>query len=161
MRGLALFLGGLFLGLAVHTAIAQGQNNNVLGVNHIGVNVADFDAAMKFYTEQMGFRKAFIVNDASGRPTQGYIHVSRNTFIEIRPVRGNEPAGTITHVGIEVDDIRAVLARLAKNGVKVEEPRPGINFATIANATSPDGTRMELSELGPESLQRKAINSYK
>ncbi len=29
MRGLALFLGGLFLGLAVHTAIAQGQNDNV------------------------------------------------------------------------------------------------------------------------------------
>ena len=44
---------------------------------------------------------------------------------------------------------------------QVEEPRAGINFATIANATSPDGTRMELSELGPESLQRKAINSYK
>jgi catechol 2,3-dioxygenase-like lactoylglutathione lyase family enzyme len=105
------------------------------------------------------------VNDASGKPTQGYIHVSRNTFFEIRPVRGtergNDPAGTITHVGIEVDDIRAVLARLAKNGVKVEEPRPGINRATIANAFGPDGTRMELSELGPESLQRKAINSYK
>lgn len=161
MRGLALFLGGLFLGLAVHTGIAQGQNDNVLGVNHIGINVSDFDAAMKFYTEHMGFRKAFVVNDASGKPTQGYIHVSRNTFIEIRPARPNEPVGAITHVGIEVDNIRAVLARLAKNGVKVEEPRPGINFATIANAVSPDGTRMELSELGPESLQRKSINSYK
>jgi predicted enzyme related to lactoylglutathione lyase len=161
MRGMALFLGGLFLGLAVHTAIAQTQNNNVLGINHIGVNVADFDAAMKFYTEQMGFKKAFVVNDAQGKPTQGYIHVSRNTFLEIRPTRPGEQVGAITHVGIEVDNIRAVLGRLAKNGVKVEEPRPGINFATIANATSPEGTRMEMSELGPESLQRKAINDYK
>jgi predicted enzyme related to lactoylglutathione lyase len=161
MRGLALFLGGLLLGSAVQTGIAQGQTEKVLGVNHVGINVADFDAAMKFYTEQMGFKKAFVVNDKDGRPTQGYIHVSRNTFLEIRPAGPNQPVGAITHVGIEVENIKAVLARLAKNGVKVEEPRPGINFATIANATSPDGTRMELSELGPESLQRKAINSYK
>jgi len=161
MRGLALFIGGLLVGLAVQTGIAQGQKENVLGVNHVGINVADFDAAMKFYTEQMGFKKAFVVNDKDGKPTQGYIHVSRNTFLEIRPAAPGQPVGAITHVGIEVDNIRGTLARLAKNGVKVEEPRPGINFATIANATSPDGTRMELSELGPESLQRKAINSYK
>jgi predicted enzyme related to lactoylglutathione lyase len=161
MRGLALFLGGLLLGSAVQTGIAQNQDKNVLGVNHVGINVADFDAAMKFYTEQMGFKKAFVVNDKDGKPTQGYIHVSRNTFLEIRPAAPGQPVGAITHVGIEVENIKAVLARLAKNGVKVEEPRPGINFATIANATSPDGTRMELSELGPESLQRKAINSWK
>jgi predicted enzyme related to lactoylglutathione lyase len=159
MRGLALFLGGLLLGTAVQTGIAQGDN--VVGVNHVGINVADFDAAMKFYTQQMGFREAFVVNDANGKPTQGYIHVSRSTFLEIRPAGPNQPVGVITHVGIEVDNIRATLARLAKNGVKVEEPRKGINFATIANAISPEGVRMELSELGPESLQRKSINSYK
>jgi hypothetical protein len=50
---------------------------------------------------------------------------------------------------------------MAKSGVKVEEPRTGINYAIIANAYSPDGARFELSELGPDSLQRKAINSYK
>lgn len=160
MRALALFLGGLLVGSAVHVSIAQGRDN-VVGVNHFGVTVSDFDAAMKFYTQQMGFREAFVVKDANGRPTQGYLHVSRNTFIEIRPQRGNEPVGVITHVGLEVDDIRATLARLARNGVKVEEPRKGINFATIANAISPEGIRMELSELGPESLQRKAINNYK
>jgi predicted enzyme related to lactoylglutathione lyase len=159
MRGLALFVGGLLLGSAVQTGIAQ--SDNVVGVNHVGINVADFDAAMKFYTQQMGFKEAFVVNDANGKPTQGYIHVSRSTFLEIRPAAPGQPIGAITHVGIEVDNIRATLARLAKNGVKVEEPRKGINFATIANAISPDGTRMELSELGPESLQRKAINSWK
>jgi catechol 2,3-dioxygenase-like lactoylglutathione lyase family enzyme len=158
MRGLALFVAGLLLGLAVQTGFAQ-SGDNIVGLNHVGINVTDFDAAMKFYTEQMGFRKAFVVNDKDGKPTQGYIHISRNTFIEIRPA-GNQPTG-ITHVGIEVDNIKAALARLAKNGVKVEEPRPGINFAIIANAFSPEGARFELSELGPDSLQRKAINSYK
>ncbi len=161
MRGLGLFFAGLVVGLAVHTGIAQGQGEKVLGVNHVGINVADFDATMKFYTEQMGFKKAFVVNDKDGKPTQGYIHVSRNTFLEIRPTAPGQPVGAITHVGIEVENINGVIARLKKSGVKVEESRPGINMALISNATSPDGTRMELSEIVPESLQRKAINSYK
>ena len=33
--------------------------------------------------------------------------------------------------------------------------------STIANATSPDDVRIELSELGPESLQRKAMNRWR
>ncbi len=161
MRGLGLFFAGLAVGLAVHVGIAQGRESKVLGVNHVGINVADFDAAMKFYTEQMGFKQAFVVNDKDGKPTQGYIHVSRNTFLEIRPAAPGQPVGAITHVGIEVENINGVIERLRKAGVKVEDERAGINFARIANATSPDGTRMELSEIVPESLQRKAINSYK
>jgi hypothetical protein len=49
-----------------------------------------------------------------------------------------------------VDNIRATLARLAQHGVKVEEPRVSRTNSTIANATGPDGVRIELSELGPE-----------
>ena len=63
--------------------------------------------------------------------------------------------------GIHVEDIRATLARLAQHGVKVEEPRASRTNSTIANATSPDGVRIEPSELGPQSLQRKAINSWR
>ena len=107
MRGLALFLGGLLLGSAVQTGIAQGDNDNIVGVNHVGIAVEDFDAAVKFYTEGMGFREAFIVNDANGEPTQAYIQVSRGTFLEIRPARPDRPAGVINHVGLGVDDIRA------------------------------------------------------
>lgn len=159
MRGLALFLGGLLAGLAVQTGIAQGDK--VVGVNHVGITVENFDDAMRFYTQSMGFREAFTVRDEKGQPVLAYVQVSRGTFIEVQPAGPDRRPGTITHVGLEVDNIRATLARLAKNGVKVEEPRVSRTNSTIANAISPEGIRIELSELGTESLQRKAINSWK
>jgi catechol 2,3-dioxygenase-like lactoylglutathione lyase family enzyme len=155
-------LGGLLLGLAVQTGIAQGDNDDIVDVNHVGISVENFDAAVKFYTESMGFREAFVVNDANGQPTQAYIQVSRGTFLEIRPAGPDRPAGVINHIGLGVDNIRATLARLERNGVRVDEqgPRTGINNAIISNAFSPGGIRMELTELGPESLARQAMDSW-
>lgn len=159
MRGLALFLGGILLGSAVQTTIAQGDK--VVGVNHVGITVKNFDEAMKFYTQNMGFKEAFTVRDEKGQPALAYVQVSRSTFMEIQPAGPDRQPGVITHVGLEVDNIKSTLGRLAKNGVKVEEPRTSRTNSIIANATSPDGIRIELSELSPESLQRKAINSWK
>lgn len=158
MRGLALFIGGVLLGSAVQTGIAQGDK--VVGVNHVGITVANFDEAMRFYTQSMGFREAFTVRDEKGQPVLAYVQVSRDTFMELQPAAADRRPG-ISHVGLQVDNIRATLARLAQHGVKVDEPRVSRTNSTIANATSPDGIRIELSELGPESLQRKAINSWK
>lgn len=158
MRGLALFLGGVLLGSAVQTGIAQGDR--VVGVNHVGITVEHFDEALRFYTQNMGFREAFTVRDEKGQPVLAYVQVSRSTFVELQPAAADRRPG-ISHVGLEVDDIRATLARLAQHGVKVEEPRVSRTNSTIANAISPEGIRIELSELGPQSLQRKAINTWK
>ena len=158
MRGLALFLGGILLGWVVQTGIAQ--SDRVVGVNHVGIIVEHFDEALRFYTQNMGFREAFIVRDEKGQPTLAYVQVSRDTFIELQPAAADRRPG-ISHVGLHVENIRATLARLAQHGVKVEEPRTSRTNSIIANATGPDGIRMELSELGPESLQRKAMNSWK
>jgi len=158
MRGLALFVGGVLLGSAVQTGIAQGDK--VVGVNHVGITVEHFDEAMRFYTQNMGFREAFTVRDDKGQPVLAYVQVSRDTFLELQPSAADRRPG-ISHVGLHVEDIRATLARLAQHGVKVDEPRVSRTSSTIANATSPEGVRIELSELGPESLQRKAMNSWK
>jgi len=54
------------------------------------------------------------------------------------------------------------LAKLVKQrGVTVEEPRVSSAESLIANVAGPSGVRIELSEITPESLQRKAIDSCK
>lgn len=159
MRGLALFVGGVLLGSAVQTGVAQ--SDKVVGVNHVGITVERFDEAMRFFTQNMGFREAFTVRDEKGQPVLAYVQVSRDTFVEVQPSAPDRRPGTISHVGLQVDNIRATLARLAQHGVKVEEARASRTNSTIANATGPEGVRIELSELGPESLQRKAINSWR
>src|SRR6266850_1587787 len=137
MRSLTLFVAGILLGLAVQTGIAQ--TDRVINVNHVAFTVRD---------------------EKTGQPTLAYVQVSRDSFIEVQPAGADRRPG-ISHLGLHVENIRATLARLAQHGVKVEEPRASRTNSVIANATGPDGIRMELSELGPESLQRKAMNSWK
>ena len=60
-----------------------------------------------------------------------------------------------------MQDIRATVATLKQRGVMVDEPRVSSTKSMIANVTGPGGVRIELSEITPESLQRKALDSWK
>lgn len=154
-------LAGLLLAPTIPTSLAQGTRlAGMDGVNHVGIYVANFDESMAFYTQKMGFKEAFTVRDDKGQPTLAYMQVSPNTFVELQPAGPNRPVG-ISHVGLQVEDIRATIASLKQRGVTVDEPRVSSTKSVIANISAPDGVRIELSELTPESLQRKAINSWK
>ena len=150
-------------GATIFTSPGRAQETRLAGlngVNHVGISVERFDEALAFYTQKMGFREAFVVRDDKGQPVLAYVQVSRSTFVELLPATPTRRPG-LDHVGLHVEDIRATLATLKQRGVTVEEPRTGRTKSTIANATDPGGVRIELSELGPESLQRKAMESWK
>jgi catechol 2,3-dioxygenase-like lactoylglutathione lyase family enzyme len=152
---------GLLLGSAVATGLAQGNRLAGLnGVNHVGIYVENFDQALAFYTQKMGFQEAFTVRNDKGEPVLAYVQVSRNTFVELQPAGPNRPVG-ISHVGLHVDDIRATINTLKERGVTVEEARASATKSLIANVSAPGSVRIELSELPPESLQRKAMDSWK
>lgn len=161
MRTSIVFVIGLLLGSAMSTTLAQGNRlSGMDGVNHVGIYVENVDEAKAFFMQKMGFREAFTVRDDKGQPTLAYVQVSPNTFVELQPSGVNRPVG-ISHVGLQVQDIRATIATLKQRGVTVEEPRVSSTKSMIANVTGPGGVRIELSELTPESLQRKAIDSWK
>ena len=67
MRSAVLFAAGLFTGLAVHVAIAQNASGGVVMMNHVGVNVPNVAEAVTYYTQKMGYREAFRVNDDKGQ----------------------------------------------------------------------------------------------
>ena len=129
-------------------------------MNHVGFAVENFDEAMAFYTQKMGFREAFTVRDANGKPTLAYVQVSRNTFIELQQANANRPPG-LNHFGLHVENLRATAATLKQRGVTVEEPRSRPDDSSVANATDPNGIRIEMFEFGPQSPQGKAIASWK
>ena len=63
MRGAVLFATGLLTGLAVHVVLAQGPAPGVSMMNHVGINVPNVAEAVTYYTQKMGYREAFRVND--------------------------------------------------------------------------------------------------
>ena len=158
MRTAFVFVTGILIGVSIESGLAQ--QGRIAGLNHVAVSVADYKGAVVFYGRQMGFREAFTVRDDKGQPVLAYVQASRDTFVELQPANATRPAG-LSHFGLHVEDLRATVATLKQRGVTVEEPRAGRQDSSVANATGPGGVRIELFEFGPESLQRKAIDSWK
>jgi catechol 2,3-dioxygenase-like lactoylglutathione lyase family enzyme len=160
MRGAMLFAAGLFAGLAVHVAVAQNANGGVVMMNHVGINVPNIAEAITYYTQKMGYREAFRVNDDKGQPRLVYLHISRNTFLELGQANAQRPAG-FTHYGLHVENAAEAVARFRKSGAMVSDPNTSDTKAILANITDPYMGRIELAELTPDSLHQKAIQSWK
>ena len=160
MRGAMLFAAGLFVGLAVHSAVAQNANSGVVMMNHVGINVPNIPEAITYYSQKMGYREAFRVNDEKGQPRLVYLHISRNTFLELGQANAQRPAG-FTHYGLHVENVADAVARFRKNGATVSDTNVSDTKAILANITDPYMGRIELAQLPPESLHYKAIQSWK
>ena len=152
---------GLVLGILVtQPGAAQADRIEGLRLNHVGVYVKDLNESVNFYTKVMGFQEAFSFKDKSGNPTTIYLQINHDTFLELAPATADRPVG-LSHMGIWADDLNATVATLRQRGVKVDDPRVGASKSPLTNVTDPNGVRVELLEYGPESLQRKAMESWK
>src|SRR5665213_3504811 len=78
-----LFVAGLFAGLALQVGMAQNTGGGVVMMNHVGISVPNIAEAVTYYTEKMGYREAFRVNDEKGQPRLVYMQISKNTFLEL------------------------------------------------------------------------------
>src|ERR1700688_3219841 len=160
MRGSALFVAGTLVGCLMMAAAASPQKKlNGLTLNHFGLYVQNMDESTKYYTENFGFRKVFSFTDGAGHPVV-YLQIDRNTFLEMTPADKDHPAG-FSHAGILADDVKSTVAALQEKGLKVEDVHLGGTKALIANTLDPNGVRLEWVYYPLESLQRKAIDSWK
>ncbi len=160
MRGAMLFAAGLFVGLAVPVVVAQNARGGVVMMNHVGINVPNIAEAVTYYTDKMGYKEAFRLNDDKGQPRLVYMQISKNTFLELNPANAERPAG-FTHYGLHVENVADAVARFRKGGLKVSDPNTSDTKAILANITDPYMGRIELAQLTPESMHYKAIESWK
>ena len=175
MKRFALFagLGVLVAGMVSQPGMAQGQagRGGGLRLNLVGIAVSDYPKSQAFYERVMGFPVAFKFSSQDGLRTNTFFQMSRDTFLEMQQATADVPAG-ITHVHFEVDDLTATLARLRQAGLP-PAPRNGRPTSAVseagfsqnifvknANVYDRDGIRMELNELTPESLMKKAADSW-
>ena len=160
MRGAMLFLAGLFVGLVIEVGTAQNSNPGVVMMNHVGISVPNVDEAVTYYTQKMGYREAFRVNDDKGQPRLVYMQISKNTFLELQPATSDRPPG-LSHFGVVVENMPAATTMFKERGANVSEIRVSPTKAILSNVTDPNGVRMELLELPPESLHFQAMQRWK
>ena len=135
------------------------QAGSLLGIDHVGVAVADLEAAVNEYRSRLGV-------DPVHRevvPDQGVEEVlfpAGTSYIQLLGARGPDtPVGKflahrgegIHHVGYLVADVRAALEDLRAAGVPLvdDSPRPG-SRGTMVAFVHPKGFRGVLVELVQE-----------
>jgi len=161
MHGGALFAAGMIAAVfLMQPSHAQDDRLTGIRINHVGIWAKDWDETLNFYIKTLGFKEAFTFKDKDGNVTTSYIQINKDNFLEIARATPERPAG-LNHVGIWVDDIKATVAALRKRGVKVEEPRAGNSKAPLTNMVDPNGIRFELLEFPPDSMQKKAIDTWR
>jgi 4-hydroxyphenylpyruvate dioxygenase-like putative hemolysin len=160
MRGAMLFVAGLLAGLIIQVGTAQNFKAGVIMMNHVGISVPNIDEAVTYYTQKMGYREAFRVNDEKGQPRLVYMQISKNTFLELNPVTAQRPAG-FSHYGLVVENAAQAVASFRRRGLTVTDTNTSDTKAILANITDPYMGRIELTELPPESLHYKAIQNWK
>jgi Glyoxalase/Bleomycin resistance protein/Dioxygenase superfamily len=162
MRGVALFVAGTIVGLAL-TAAAQAPSSNrgIVGLNHVGVSVPDLDKAVEYYTKTLGFPEAYRQLTPTGQVQFVVVQVSKNTFIELQPANAQRPPG-ISHLALQVENLPAVTAMFKQRGANAGEVI--VNNSTKMNRADLidlNGTRTELIELPPESPLGQAMARWR
>src|SRR5215469_11925273 len=160
MRSLFFLVTGIAIGLAVQSVIAQSPNHGIVFLNHVGISVPDLDQAVAYYTKKMGFPEAFRNLDNKGKPTLVYVQISKNTFLELQPATADRPPG-ISHFGVVVEHMPEATTMFKQRGANVSEIRVSPTKAILSNVTDPNGVRMELLELPPESQHFQAMQRWK
>ena len=112
----------------------------VTRIDHVGIAVADLDAAQALYEQLFG---AVAIARDSETATEAVMLEVGDTRVELVAGRGPEtPVGKFLanrgpgmhHLAFEVADIDSELRRLAESGVELvdTEPRPGLFGHTVA-----------------------------
>jgi catechol 2,3-dioxygenase-like lactoylglutathione lyase family enzyme len=161
MRACMLFVVGLTVGVTIQALAAQSMtpNRGLIGLNHVGIAVPNLNEAITYYTKTLGFPEAFRSLDEKGEPRLVYVHITRNTFVELQPGKPGAPA-MINHLGIQVEQMQPVIDMFKKRGVDVSDSRVSPTKAVLSNITDPNMIRIELAELVPESQHYQAIQKW-
>jgi len=134
------------------------SNSNGWTIDHVAIIVADLEATIALYTKTLGFEQLYRETVADQGVEAVGIRSGDSVIELLRPLdetsalakfRG-DAATKMHHIAYQVSDIKAELARLRADGVRLidEVPRKGAHGNTIAflHPKSTGGVLTELCE---------------
>lgn len=124
-------------------------------IGHLAFVVADMKKAFDFYIGGLGMTHAFSL-EREGKPWIEYLRLGDGQFIELFYAGENyQPnPGSYLHLCIEVDDCEAAVKEAAERGIEIlTPPRQGSDNNIQAWIRDPDGNRIELMQISPDSPQ--------
>jgi len=129
---------------------------DVLSLHHVHLMATDIEVTLAFWREHFG---AVVMLDAQ-------FAGARNVFLRVGEGRLHLYAqppkhrghGTVHHLGVETDELDALVGRLKAAGVSVTDVRRHPE-ACYAMAQGPDGLLLELFQPDPEQMDRRLADA--
>jgi lactoylglutathione lyase len=134
------------------------------GIGHIALLVRDLDTILDFYTNQLGFAEMFRLYNDAGDVWIVYLRINDRVYLELFPKagEGERTDDRFSHLCLEVDDIEVTIGELkARNIPLVTDIQSGKDGNKQAWIRDPEGNRIELMQIAPDSLQMQAITRLK
>jgi catechol 2,3-dioxygenase-like lactoylglutathione lyase family enzyme len=133
----------------------------ITGIGHAAFGASDLERSLDFYCRGLGLREAFRLYNERGETWIVYLQVRGLDFIELFPDPRVQPAAApgraYRHLCLMVDDLQGTLDELAARGVHPDGPaKQGKDRNWQAWLTDPDGNRIELMQIMPDSPQQAA-----
>jgi LAO/AO transport system kinase len=137
----------------------QGHQTMKARLDHIGIAVADLDAALRFYRDALGLEIEAPEEVASQRVRAHFIPAGEVALELLEATAPDSPIARyvekrgpgLHHITLRVDDIEAALARLKARGVRLidERPRAGAHGSLVAfiHPSSTHGVLVELKQM--------------
>ncbi len=128
-------------------------------IDHIGIAVEDLDKSLTFWEHALGLRLHTVKNVPEQQVDVAFLPVGESEVELVRPTAEDsgvakwiqKKGAGIHHICFEVDDIRAMLAQMAAQGVWLidKEPRAGADGKLYAfvHPKSAGGVLVELYQL--------------
>lgn len=120
--------------------LRQTGGMRATGIHHVSINVADVDAALRFYVDRLG------LTQRDDRPDFGFGGAWLDAGAQqVHLIAGEVPAGLGQHLALQVDDLDDAVSELRSAGIDVGDPKP-VGTARQAFVVDPSGNLVELHE---------------
>jgi methylmalonyl-CoA/ethylmalonyl-CoA epimerase len=128
-------------------------------LDHVGIAVGDIAKAVAFYRDALGLDIASVEEVVSQRVRAHFVPVGEASIELLEATAADSPIATfvekrgpgVHHITLRVENIRATLARLKQQGVRLidDEPRRGAQGALVAfiHPSSAHGVLVELKQV--------------
>ena len=135
----------------------------ITGIAHVALTAKDMEKSLDFYVRVLGFKKAFsLAHPETGVPWIEYLQAG-NQFVELFYHGAQENPWTaamrgFNHLCLMVDDIHLTVKGIQEANYPIDSPvKEGKDKNLQAWLTDPDGIRIELMQISPESPQGKRM----
>jgi len=120
------------------------------------------EKSLHFYCDVLGLKKVFDIKNSAGEPWIEYLKVCDGQFIELFYTKEDMLPFALeklsyAHICLEVFDIHEAVEAIRKTGYPIDvEPKKGADNNWQAWVVDPDGNRVELMQIDPESPHAKS-----